>query len=221
MDESDIGQVKVGQAVTFSADAFPDRQFRGVVDQVRLAATTASNVVTYPVVVAVDNGDGTLLPGLTVNAEIEVTRKPNVLKVSNAALRFKPAENSALAQELASQGPTAAMLRGGGSGAVEDLQKTAATLGLDLRQQAAFDAALEQMKQQQAQRMAQMQERMQQAQQNANRVAGGGMGGGVRISMGGGGDSSIQAQMRQRARERMNQQFGAFRASLDLSLIHI
>ena len=58
VDESDIGQVKVGQAVTFSADAFPDRQFRGVVDQVRLAATTASNVVTYPVVVAVDNGDG-------------------------------------------------------------------------------------------------------------------------------------------------------------------
>ena len=66
----------------FSADAFPDRQFKGVVEQVRLLATTANNVVTYPVVVTVDNTDGTLLPGLTVNAEIEVSMRENVLKVA-------------------------------------------------------------------------------------------------------------------------------------------
>jgi HlyD family secretion protein len=59
VDESDIGQVKAGQAVSFTADAFPDRQFRGVVEQVRLSATTTNNVVTYPVVVTVDNTDGT------------------------------------------------------------------------------------------------------------------------------------------------------------------
>ena len=91
VDEADIGQVRPGQAVTFTADAFPDRQFRGEVQQVRLSATTTSNVVTYPVVVNVDNSDGTLLPGLTVNAEIEVSRRDDILKVSNAALRYKPA----------------------------------------------------------------------------------------------------------------------------------
>src|SRR5690606_28962315 len=90
VDEADIGQVQPGQRVTFTADAFADRQFEGVVDQVRLAATNTSNVVTYPVVVTVDNGDGILLPGLTVNAEIEVSRRDGVLKVSNAALRYKP-----------------------------------------------------------------------------------------------------------------------------------
>ncbi|HRF83589.1 MAG TPA: efflux RND transporter periplasmic adaptor subunit, partial [Pseudoxanthomonas sp.] len=92
VDEADIGQVQPGQGVSFTVDAFPDRQFRGSVSQVRLAATTTNNVVTYPVVVTVDNSDGTLLPGLTVNAEIEVSRRDNVLKASNAALRFKPAE---------------------------------------------------------------------------------------------------------------------------------
>ncbi|HRN62327.1 MAG TPA: efflux RND transporter periplasmic adaptor subunit, partial [Luteimonas sp.] len=84
VDEADIGQVQAGQRVSFTADAFADRQFSGVVEQVRLAATNTSNVVTYPVVVTVDNSDGTLLPGLTVNAEIEVSRRDGVLKVSNA-----------------------------------------------------------------------------------------------------------------------------------------
>src|SRR3546814_8633593 len=95
VDESDIGQVRAGQSVSFTADAFPDRQFGGVVDQVRLSATTTSNVVTYPVVVTVDNADGTLLPGLTVNAEIEVSKRDDVLKVANAALRYKPSDDAA------------------------------------------------------------------------------------------------------------------------------
>jgi HlyD family secretion protein len=92
VDEADIGQVRAGQNVSFTVDAFPDRQFRGTVEQVRVSATTTNNVVTFPVVVTVDNSDGTLLPGLTVNAEIEVSRRDDVLKVSNAALRFKPAD---------------------------------------------------------------------------------------------------------------------------------
>ena len=211
VDESDIGQVKVGQVVSFSADAFPERQFKGVVDQVRLSATTSNNVVTYPVVVTVDNSDGTLLPGLTVNAEIEVSKRSDVLKLANAALRFKPAEGSPLAALQGAgpgQGPGA---QGGrGAGMSEDLQALAATLALKPEQQAAFDAALEQMKQRQAERMAQAPA---QGQQGGNRMFGGGpprMGGGQ-----GGGDASMQAQMRARMRDRFNQQFAAFTATLD------
>ncbi|MEG2942285.1 MAG: efflux RND transporter periplasmic adaptor subunit [Thermomonas sp.] len=211
VDESDIGQVKVGQVVSFSADAFPDRQFKGVVDQVRLSATTSNNVVTYPVVVTVDNTDGTLLPGLTVNAEIEVSKRSDVLKLANAALRFKPAEGSPLAALQSSgqgQGPQAG---GRGAGMSEDLQALAATLELKPEQQAAFDASLEQMKQRQAERMAQAPSG--QGQQGGNRMFGGGpprTGGGQ-----GGGDASMQAQMRARMRDRFNQQFGAFRDTLD------
>ena len=211
VDEADIGQVKVGQAVSFTVDAFADRQFRGQVQQVRLSATTTSNVVTYPVVVSVDNSDGTLLPGLTVNAEIEVSKRSDVLKLANAALRFKPAEGSPLAA-LQAAGPGQGQGgQGGGRGAgmSEDLQALAATLDLKPEQQAAFDAALEQMKQRQAERMAQAPAQG----QGGNRMFGGGpprMGGGQ-----GGGDASMQAQMRARMRDRFNQQFAAFRDTLD------
>jgi HlyD family secretion protein len=208
VDESDIGQVKVGQAVSFSADAFPERQFKGVVDQVRLSATTSNNVVTYPVVVTVDNSDGTLLPGLTVNAEIEVSKRSNVLKLANAALRFKPAEGSPLAALQASgpgQGPPA-----GGAGMSEDLQALAASMNLKPEQQTAFDAALEQMKQRQAERMAQAPAAR--GQQGGNRMFGGGP---PRTGGNRGGDASMQAQMRARMRDRFNQQFAAFRDTLD------
>ena len=74
---------------------FPERSFRGKVQQVRLSATNTNNVITYPVVVAVDNRDQSLLPGMTANAEIEVSRRDDVLRVPNAALRFKPADDDA------------------------------------------------------------------------------------------------------------------------------
>ncbi|HWS76771.1 MAG TPA: HlyD family efflux transporter periplasmic adaptor subunit, partial [Thermomonas sp.] len=207
VDESDIGQVKVGQVVSFSADAFPDRQFKGVVDQVRLSATTTSNVVTYPVVVTVDNGDGTLLPGLTVNAEIEVSKRAGVLKVANAALRYKPADTGATAQQ-APQG-----MRGGGGSIGDDLERSAQALKLTASQQAALQQALDDMRERQAAREASAQN----GQQGGNRLFGGGGGaGGPRmVVMGGGGNSGMQAQIRQRMRERMQQQFAAFRASLD------
>jgi HlyD family secretion protein len=212
VDESDIGQVKVGQAVSFSADAFPDRQFKGVVDQVRLAATTANNVVTYPVVVTVDNSDGTLLPGLTVNAEIEVSKRANVLKLGNAALRFKPTDDSPLA-DLQPAGPGQQPQSGNRNGMAEDLQNLAGTLGLNAGQKTAFDAALEQMKQRQAERAAQAQGAQSQQQQGGNRLFGGGVRFGGRS--GGAPDSSVQAQMRARMRDRFNQQFAAFIATLD------
>ena len=213
VDESDIGQVKTGQAVSFSADAFPDRQFKGVVEQVRLSATTSNNVVTYPVVVTVDNSDGTLLPGLTVNAEIEVSKRANVLKVGNAALRYKPSDEEMKAMMAASSDTGGA---GGGQrgGIGDDLPGIAAKLKLSSTQQAAFDASLEAMKVRQAERM--QAARSAASQQQGNRVMGGGGGGGMRvITMGGGGDAAMQAQMRSRMRDRFQQQFGEFRATLD------
>ncbi|HVI25842.1 MAG TPA: efflux RND transporter periplasmic adaptor subunit [Xanthomonadaceae bacterium] len=196
VDESDIGQVRAGQAVSFSADAFPNRQFRGTVEQVRLSATTTSNVVTYPVIVTVDNTDGTLLPGLTVNAEIEVSKRAGVLKVANAALRYKPAD-----AEAATDAPSRARAPGGG--VADDLARTAAGLRLDGRQQAAFDAALAAIRERQAARQA----------QPGPQQRGMFGGGGPRFATGGGGPD-LQAQVRQRMRERFEQDFAAFRATL-------
>jgi HlyD family secretion protein len=88
--EADIGQVRVGQSVEFTVDAYPDEQFIGQVSEVRLAATTVSNVVTYPVIIVADNPDRKLMPGMTATVSIEVQRKNGILTVPNSALRFKP-----------------------------------------------------------------------------------------------------------------------------------
>ena len=204
VDESDIGQVKVGQGVSFTADAFADRQFKGTVDQVRLAATTTNNVVTYPVVVTVDNSDGTLLPGLTVNAEIEVSKRDNVLKVSNAALRYKPAEGAIAAPAQ----PAQRAQRGGGSGITEDLARSVADMKIDAQQKAAFDAAVAAVRERQASRQAQ-------SAPGGSSMFGGGRGGPPGLSVSSGGSGDMQAQMRQRMSERFQQDFAAFRASLD------
>jgi HlyD family secretion protein len=90
VDEADVGQIREGLPVSFTVDAYPDRQFSGEVRQVRLAATATSNVITYPVVVQVQNADLSLLPGMTASAEIVVDGREGVLKVPNAALRYTP-----------------------------------------------------------------------------------------------------------------------------------
>lgn len=90
VDEADIGQVKEGQKVTFSVDAYPEDVFRGEVTQVRLEATTTSNVVTYEVVVNAPNPDLKLKPGLTANITIYTMEKNNILTVPAKALRFTP-----------------------------------------------------------------------------------------------------------------------------------
>lgn len=199
VDESDIGQVKAGQGVSFTVDAFPNRQFRGVVEQVRLSATTSNNVVTYPVVVTVDNADGILLPGLTVSAEIEVSKREGVMKVANAALRYKPSEaTQALLGEPAEAG------RGGNArrGMSEELPKIAAGLKLQAAQQQAFDSALEAMNAAQAERQ-------------AARSGGGAGGAPMMMRSGGAPDPAMQAQMRNRMRERLQRQFAQFRNTLD------
>ncbi len=90
VDEADIGRVRVDGPAKFTVDAFPGETFNGRVVQVRKAAQIVQSVVTYTVIVAVDNPDGHLLPGMTANVKLIVAEKPSVLKVANAALRFRP-----------------------------------------------------------------------------------------------------------------------------------
>ena len=200
VDESDIGQVKPKQSVSFTVDAFPDRRFKGEVRQVRLSSTNTSNVITYPVVVSVDNGDQALLPGMTANAEIEVSRRDGILKVPNAAMRFKPPVDDAAAEQQQSA------QRGGGMS--EELPKIAATLKLDASQQAAFDDALAKMRDRIAARTA-----APAPNGNAPNLFDRGPGG---PQSGGGnrGAGNASGAMRQRMMERFNQQFGEFRATL-------
>ena len=92
IDEADIGKIEKGQKVEFTVDAYPDNTFRGIVDEVRIAPITVSNVVTYDVVIRVDNTGMKLKPGMTANVSIIVASKDKVLKIPNSALRFKPSE---------------------------------------------------------------------------------------------------------------------------------
>ena len=99
LDEADIGRVKTGQGASFTVDAFPAEPFKAQVVQIRNAATTLQNVVTYDVVLRVKNPELKLKPGMTANVAIIIEEKEDVLKVSNAALRFKPARRETGAAE--------------------------------------------------------------------------------------------------------------------------
>ncbi len=90
--EADIGKIKLQQEVSFSVDTFPDKNFSGKVKQIRLNPTIQQNVVTYNVVIAADNTEGTLLPGMTAHVQINTQRREQVLRVANAALRYKPSD---------------------------------------------------------------------------------------------------------------------------------
>ena len=94
VDEADIGNVKEGDRVTFTVDAYPDDTFEGTVKQVRLEATTTNNVVTYEVVISASNADLKLKPGLTANVTIYTQERSGVLAVANKALRFTPTKET-------------------------------------------------------------------------------------------------------------------------------
>jgi len=93
VDEADIGQIRIGQRVTFTVDAFPRQSFSGLVEQVRKAPHIIQNVVIYTVVIATENPGLLLLPGMTVLAEIVARESGETLTVPNAALRFEPPED--------------------------------------------------------------------------------------------------------------------------------
>lgn len=90
VDEADIGQIRLGQRATFTVDSFPGQTFAGEVVQIRKAPLVVQNVVTYDVVVSAQNSQLKLLPGMTANVRIVVDQKGSVLRVPNAALRFRP-----------------------------------------------------------------------------------------------------------------------------------
>lgn len=93
VSEADIGKVKEGQEVVYSLDGYQDREFKGTVTQVRLSPTTVSNVVTYTVIVDVDNEDLTLKPGMTANVSIITSQSKDVLCAPNLSLKFTPDTN--------------------------------------------------------------------------------------------------------------------------------
>lgn len=95
--EADVGKVKEGMAASFTVDAWPERRFPARIRQVRFAATTVDNVVSYQTVLLVKNADMSLRPGMTATADIKVAEHKEVLLAPNAALRFKPAEPKAAA----------------------------------------------------------------------------------------------------------------------------
>lgn len=112
VDEADIGEVREDMPVRFTVDAFPDREFEGRVSQVRQQGVSESGVVSYTVVVEADNPGRRLLPGMTANAEIVIQEQPDVLRVPNAALRFRPTDPRLVAQAQALTASSA-----GGNGA--------------------------------------------------------------------------------------------------------
>ena len=101
IDETDIGQIKVGQTAEFTVDAYPDDTFRGVVEQVRLQPETVSNVVNYKVIITTANKDDMLLPGMTATLEILTEEKKDVLMVENSVLSYKP--DDAMMKEIFSK----------------------------------------------------------------------------------------------------------------------
>jgi HlyD family secretion protein len=146
VDEADIGEVREGQAVRFTVDAFPDRQFEGRVSQVRQQGASEQGVVSYTVVVEADNPGRSLLPGMTANAEIVLEERDNVLRLPNTALRFRPADpqiaaqGQAMAAETQNRGgQTARGERGGqggqGGGRARGVAQLAETLELNEQQQ--------------------------------------------------------------------------------------
>ncbi len=166
IDESDVGKIRTGQKATFTVDAFAGQTFEGEVRQVRKAAQTVANVVTYTAVIGFANNGGRLLPGMTANVRVITEARENVLKVANAALRMKiagvepavlpaaatgaggvttpPAGTSGdakgwtwLSEAVAQQGPGGG---GGGGGMAAQRERLVTELQLSAEQQTKLDA---------------------------------------------------------------------------------
>jgi HlyD family secretion protein len=116
VSEADVGAVEVGQNVEFSVDAFPTRTFYGEVKQVRYAAATNQNVVTYTTIVEVSNPDLKLRPGMTATASIISAKRSGVLKIANSALRFRPTETVAKGTNAPRRDPASTEARPPGQG---------------------------------------------------------------------------------------------------------
>jgi HlyD family secretion protein len=132
VDQSDIGRVAVGQTARFTVDAYADETFSGAISQIRLNATQNQNVVTYPVIIDVANPDKRLKPLMTADVTIEVAKIADVLRVPNAALRFRPVDTGRGGAGAGSPGPQGAAGAGpdgGRQGAGPDAARAAAPAG--------------------------------------------------------------------------------------------
>jgi HlyD family secretion protein len=140
IDESDIGRIRVDQPATFTVDAFPGRTFEGRVRQIRQAAQTVQNVVTYTVVVGTRNPNLQLVPGMTANVRIVSDSRDNVLKVPNAALRWRPVGSVAAKDDGGGPSANGPGVGGGPSGDPKARRdRLVAELKLDAAQQARLD----------------------------------------------------------------------------------
>jgi HlyD family secretion protein len=126
VDEADIGNVKQGNPVSFTVDAYPDEEFSGMVDQVRLAPTELQNVVTYTVIISARNPELKLFPGMTAIVEIVTGKSEAVMRVANEAVRFRPPEDSPLFSQTAPA--TAGGAPGGPRRMDQELESMAAAL---------------------------------------------------------------------------------------------
>lgn len=127
IDEAEIGRLHAGQEASFTVDSFPGRTFTGKVSQVRKAAQVVQNVVTYIAVIATSNTDLSLVPGMTANVRIVIDGRENVLKIPNAALRFRPARGASAAPGAGK----AAAPAGGGQAGKAARERLAKELKLD------------------------------------------------------------------------------------------
>ena len=148
IDEADIGRIRVGQRASFTVDSFPGRSFNGEVKQVRKAAQSVQNVVTYTVLITAANESGQLMPGMTANVRIVTDTRESVLKVANAALRFRPpgeaaADKGGKAGDSKAADAKGAPAAGGQAGqGAQFRDRLVSELKLDADQQARLDPIL-------------------------------------------------------------------------------
>jgi HlyD family secretion protein len=152
VDEADIGRVKLEDRATFTVDAFAGQLFSGIVTQIRKAPQVVQNVVTYTVVISVPNPGEKLLPGMTANVKLVYDQKPNVLKVANAALRFRPAGVDAPPSEAPGGGSasaTAGGMLGAGRPSLDEMrERVVKGLGLTAEQQRKLDPIFQDVREQ-------------------------------------------------------------------------
>jgi HlyD family secretion protein len=139
IDEADVGRLRVGQRANFTVDAFPRRNFTGEIRQIRKSPVNVQNVISYTVVISAANPDLALLPGMTANVRVVVESRDNVLKVANAALRYRPAG----APEAKSAAGGQAGAPAAGNGLQQFRQRVYAELKPDDTQRAKLDSVFD------------------------------------------------------------------------------
>jgi HlyD family secretion protein len=147
IDEADVGRLKVGQRANFTVDAFPRRNFTGEIQQIRKSPVNVQNVISYTVVISAANPDQSLLPGMTANVRVVVDSRDNVLKVANAALRFRPSGSSAAGAGDGKAAAEGGSPQGGGNPAQQFRQRVFEELKPEPNQKAKLEQIFDDLRQ--------------------------------------------------------------------------